>query len=200
MLVGTTDAGFVIVAGALSTALAGGESAGGGVSTGVEGGVAAGMCGGLDVLEIVGSGWTTAAFLSAPGTAGEELEDAARPALVVEATEDVEPTAGPVDIGAVVAFEFESSPGILSGKHCDMRGLDIPNNFCDHEGFALSSSLPRDASICRSTSMSTSLSSFTPVFEAPASCEHAPASSAHVSQLQFAWNQLTGAYHKQQSG
>ena len=171
VLVGTTAAGFVVVAGALSTALAGGESAGGGVSSGVEGGVAAGMCGGLDVLEVVGSG------------------DKARPALVVEATEDVERTAGPVDIGAVVAFEFESSPGILSGKHCDMRGLDISNNFCDHEGFALSSSLLRDASIFRSTSMSTSLSSFTPVFEAPASCEHAPASSAQVSQLQLAWNQ-----------
>ena len=166
----------------------------------LKGGFAADMCGVLDVLEVVGSGWTTAAFLSAPGTAGEELEDAARAALVVEATEDVEPTAGPVDVGAVVAFEFESSPGILSGKHCDMRGLDTPNNFFDHAGFALFSSLPRDASICRSTSMSTSLSSFTPVFEAPASCEHAPASSAHVSQLQLAWNQLIGAYHKQQSG
>lgn len=200
VVVGTTGAGFVVVAGALSTVLSSGESTGGGVSTGVEGGVAAGMCGGPDVLEVVGSGWTTAAFLLAPGTAGEELRDAARLVLVVEATEDVESTAGSVDIGAVVAFEFEYSPGILSGKHCDMRGLDIPNNFRVHEGFALSSSLPRDASICRSTSMSTSLSSFTPVFEAPASCEHAPASSAHVNQPQLAWNKLIDAYHKQQSG
>lgn len=84
-----------------------------------------------------------------------------------------------VDAGSegmlVVALEDELSPGMSSGKHVDPRGIEYAYKVCDHEGFTVSSSSPSSASICRSTSISTSLSSLTPVIEEPA--PHTPSAS-----------------------
>ena len=55
------------------------------------------------------------------------------------------------------------------------------NSVFDQEGLLLSSS-PSDASICKSTSISTSLLSWTPVCDAPGSWEHTPASSTSPHQ------------------
>ena len=57
----------------------------------------------------------------------------------------------------------------------------MPNSFFDQEGLLLSSS-PNNASICKPTSISTSLLNWTPVCDAPGSWEHTPASSASPYQ------------------
>ena len=74
-----------------------------------------------------------------------------------------------------VTLEDEFSPGMSSGKHSDPRGIEYEYNVCDHEEFAVSCPSPSSASISRSTSISTSLSSLIPVFKEPA--PHTPPSS-----------------------
>lgn len=77
--------------------------------------------------------------------------------------------------GTLVTLADELRPGISNGKHRDPSGTGYAYKACDHEGFAVSLLSPIDASICRPTSILTSLSSLTPVFEEPA--PHTPFSS-----------------------
>ena len=74
-----------------------------------------------------------------------------------------------------VTLEDEFSPGMSSGKHSDLSGIEYEYNVCDHVEFAVSCPSPNSASISKSTSISTSLSSLIPVFKEPA--PHTPPSS-----------------------
>ena len=82
----------------------------------------------------------------------------------------------------LVALDDGSRPGILTGKHFDGKGLEE-----DHSGVDQgTSSFPTLASNPKSTSILASLSTLTPVFEAPLSELQTPFSStSNVSVLSF---------------
>ena len=108
--------------------------------------------------------------LIVPFTATDDTD----PRVTAAVTKDCDVNAG--SEGTLeVAFEDKLSPGMSSGKHSDPSGIGYAYSVCDHEGFTVSSSSPSSVSICRSTSISTSLSSLTPVFKEPA--PHSPFSS-----------------------
>ena len=81
-------------------------------------------------------------------------------------------------MGTFVAFGDFPSPGMFNGKHVEGRGIEVLNN---DQGPASSSrsspSTPSVASNPKSTSMITSLTTSTPVLEAPVSLLQAPPSS-----------------------
>ena len=58
------------------------------------------------------------------------------------------------------------NPGITIGKHSSPSGFSTLNNDCDHDGSSVLSS-PSEASISKSTSTSTFVSTFTPVSTDP---------------------------------